>query len=81
MFEGKKITQGYVGDFDLLNTIKLPKPCAKRSDSPNVNITIPAYYVGQVEEIVRADDLEMAASVADIPSASNIWMFENGTLA
>jgi len=45
-FEGHNVTQGYVGDFDLLDSVKVPKPCAKTSAKPNENTTIPGYYVG-----------------------------------
>lgn len=79
----------FVGAFDLLNTIKMPKPCAKTSattvyddddEDEEFGIKMPTYYIGQVEKIIKSDDLDLSRAMADV-SSNNVWTFENGTIA
>jgi len=70
----------YVGDFDLEDTIKVPRPCADSSAKFNITDPIPDYYIGQTERVISGDELGMTSAVADM-SQNNVWMFENGTIA
>jgi len=56
--KGEKVKDGFVGDFDLEDSLKYPKPCAEYSSKPHVDVAIPSYFVGRPEREVKASTLD-----------------------